>query len=58
LSKSYWAQHYVYDHGGRGVDLNITFLKFDFAMVEIDVDGRAKHFAALHFFALPIPATP
>jgi hypothetical protein len=24
-------------------------------MVEIDVDGRAKHYAALHLFALPIP---
>ena len=43
---------------GRGVELTFTFFKFVLVMVEIDVYGRAKHSAALHLFALPIPATP
>jgi len=43
---------------GCGVDLKFTFRKFVLVMVEIDEYGRTKHYAALHLFALPIPATP
>jgi hypothetical protein len=43
---------------GLIVDLKFTFLKFDLVTVKSFVFGRAKHFAALHFFARPISATP
>jgi hypothetical protein len=43
---------------GLGVGLKYSLLKFVPVMRYSGVRGRANHFAALHLFALPSPATP